>query len=459
VKWDNHFDDQDRYQKGAHRIVHHPDQLAAVLAELSPFDCGVIAQQLVPGRGVGAFFLRHAGRIVLRFAHRRLHEVPWTGGVSSLCRMSDDPAVLEAGQRLLDHIDYQGVAMVEFRMQPGEPPRLLEINGRLWGSIGLALKAGADFPRAMVECHLRGATGVVQPNLSIKLRWRRLPLELDHVRSVLFKPAGPPHRSPSRPHAVASLLWHSVDPHTKSDLYWPEDRRTSVLAYWRLLRAELSTAKQWLFQQSRQRRERSTLTQLVRQSESLLQASTAHPPESIVFVCYGNICRSPYAEARWNDWRARHPALPPCQSAGFHRNEHRCTPARFQSAARHRGVELQQHRSKLLSREMVEAADWIVAMDLANLQHLRTEFPFAMPKTLLLGVCDDPRCPVIPDPYDQPIGAGGDAYSRIDAALGVLAIHLGGPGSGAPPPTSVNGRPLSGRTATTTCNGDLTSDR
>ena len=63
-------------------------------------------------------------------------------------------------------------------------------------------------------------------------------------------------------------------------------------------------------------------------------------------------------------------------------------------------------------------------MDLQNWKALEQAFPAAMDKTILLGSCDDPENPTIPDPYDQPIPAGAEAYRRIDSALQALKCRL-----------------------------------
>jgi protein-tyrosine-phosphatase len=426
VKWDNCEDEDGEYRKGSNRIVRNATEFLAVAAELEPSTCGVIAQELVPGYGVGAFFIRQRGKIVLRFAHRRLHEVPWTGGESSLCESSDDVEVLEAGERLLDAINYGGVAMVEFRKEPGKPPVFLEINGRLWGSLGLALAAGADFPRALVECHLHGKTEVRQPNLSRRVCWREPRLEMDYLHSLWERPAGPGAPAVPKFHGTLSVLCNLIDPRSKSgwtwrDGFWPTMRRH--LGLWRREAA-------WLKQTLRRRWQDDALDPLVvecvERTKALLAQAAGNPPRSLLFLCYGNICRSPYAEFRWQQWTGDSPSLPAANSAGFHDKEARPTPARFQSVARHLGVELESHRSKRVSKSMIDAADWIFVMDAANLRALHEEFPFNISKILMLGASDDPEDPVITDPYGGPMGAGAKAYKQIDAALTALKERVAG---------------------------------
>jgi predicted ATP-grasp superfamily ATP-dependent carboligase len=115
-------------------------------------------QRWVPGVGVGVELLAREGEIVLSFAHERIHELPLTGGGSSYRRaIPVPPALLEDSARLVRALGWHGVAMVEFRMDPGTGRYwLMEINGRFWGSLPLAIFAGADFPAALVAMLLDG---------------------------------------------------------------------------------------------------------------------------------------------------------------------------------------------------------------------------------------------------------------------------------------------------------------
>jgi len=49
-------------------------------------------------------------------------------------------------QALLDYVGWHGVAMVEFNVSSRGIPYLIELNGRFWGSLRLAIDAGVDFP-------------------------------------------------------------------------------------------------------------------------------------------------------------------------------------------------------------------------------------------------------------------------------------------------------------------------
>ncbi len=422
IKWDNH-PSGGKYVKGGASVAMDASHAMDILAELEPSSCGVIAQKIVPGHGVGAFFLRHRGKIMLRFAHRRLHEVPWPGGVSSLCESSDDQEVLEAGERLLEAIDYEGVAMVEFRKQPGKPPVFLEINGRLWGSLGLALAAGADFPRAMVECHLNSATEVKQPVLSRRLLWHDPGLQMDYLRSLWTRAPGPVDGPVPRWTGTLRVVGCFLDPRVRSDWWEWGQPFAGLKRYARLWRREMAWLKAQLLQCLKSRGPHPLVAAAAERTVEWSKKPSR--PENILFLCYGNILRSPYSEKRWNAWRQMHPELPPAVSVGFHDNADRETPGRFKSAAGHRGVDLSEHRSRRVTAADVAEASVIFAMDLRNLGDMQREFPEALGKMLLLGALGEGEDPEIPDPYGQPIGAGGAAYRRIDSCLERMRHLLG----------------------------------
>lgn len=115
---------------------------------LEPF----LYQRLVPGTGAGVFALYDRGRPLAFFAHRRLREKPPEGGVSVLSEsVAPDPELLGHARKLLDSVSWHGVAMVEFRQSAEAGAYLMEVNARFWGSLQLAIDAGVDFPRLLLE--------------------------------------------------------------------------------------------------------------------------------------------------------------------------------------------------------------------------------------------------------------------------------------------------------------------
>jgi len=156
--------------------VHAADAaaLAAVVAEMPPAAYPLLVQERITGPGVGAFLLLWNGEVLASFCHRRLREKPPSGGVSVYAEsVAPDAELLGAATALLKRLDWRGVAMVEFKrdLQTGEP-YLMEVNGRFWGSLQLAVDAGVDFPALLVAAALgEEVTPVRSYRVGTRTRW------------------------------------------------------------------------------------------------------------------------------------------------------------------------------------------------------------------------------------------------------------------------------------------------
>jgi len=149
---------------------------ARALAALPRSAFPVLLQRRVSGVGEGLFVLRWGGRTVARFAHRRLREKPPAGGVSVYREsIPPDPELVSAGEQLLDTLGWQGVAMIECKRDPESGRHvIMEVNGRFWGSVQLAVDAGVNFPALLVQCalgdELPSLTGTSY-RVGIRSRW------------------------------------------------------------------------------------------------------------------------------------------------------------------------------------------------------------------------------------------------------------------------------------------------
>jgi predicted ATP-grasp superfamily ATP-dependent carboligase len=141
-----------------------------------------LIQERISGPGVGMFVLFDRGRPIAEFAHRRLREKPPSGGVSVLREsVAVDPVLRRWAERLLAPLAWHGVAMLEFKRDAvtGEA-YLIEVNGRFWGSLQLAVDSGLDFPRLAVQLAL-GAAPAQPPEYREGVRSRWLLGDLDHL--------------------------------------------------------------------------------------------------------------------------------------------------------------------------------------------------------------------------------------------------------------------------------------
>jgi len=205
--------------------AHGPAEAQAELVRWLPHYRRLLVQGHAPGAGVGVFFLMVNGHPRARFGHRRIHEVPHTGGVSSFRESARFPDLEAHALSVLRRIGWNGVAMLEYRRDPSSGDfRLLELNARFWGSLHLALAAGVDFPRILLDSWLGGREP--EPGWRAGVRCRQtVPGELMHVWSVL-KDVAVPRGDKLR--SVARFVGLSVDPRIHSDLWWPGDRALAV---------------------------------------------------------------------------------------------------------------------------------------------------------------------------------------------------------------------------------------
>ena len=169
-----------RYLKGDQvlstsvEIVRNPDGLSEILRSQNWLgDIPCLVQQFVPGHGAGVFALYGPSGPVAWFAHKRIREKPPTGGVSVLSEsVPVNPILQSAAAKLLSAANWTGVAMVEFRIAADGTPYLMEVNGRFWGSLQLAIDCGVDFPWLLYRVSQN--VPVSQPHsyaIGRRLRW------------------------------------------------------------------------------------------------------------------------------------------------------------------------------------------------------------------------------------------------------------------------------------------------
>ena len=162
--------------------VHDRSELERTLAALPSAAFPILAQRRIVGPGTGVFLAVWDKQTIALFAHRRLREKPPSGGVS-VCSESiaADPAVVEQARSLLAALDWRGPAMVEFKLDRATGRHyLMEINGRFWGSLQLAVDAGVDFPALLVAA-ARGELPAPVTSYRVGVRTRWWWGEVDHL--------------------------------------------------------------------------------------------------------------------------------------------------------------------------------------------------------------------------------------------------------------------------------------
>lgn len=152
------------------------------------------------------------------------------------------------------------------------------------------------------------------------------------------------------------------------------------------------------------------------------------PPSarSFVFVCFGNIMRSAMAEFLMRQ-AVREAGLEGqvrIKSAGLHTNAGREAHPWAQEASADLGISLAEHRAKPLTREMVEQADCVLAMDFQNKAELLTLYPESQAKVYMLSAyAEGPwQYREIPDPYLGDLETTRFCSRQLQTCIGNLMI-------------------------------------
>ena len=134
----------------------------------------LLLQRRIEGPGVGIFLIVWKGRLLAQFSHRRIREKPPSGGVSVCAEsIAMDDAALAQSRALLEALHWSGPAMVEFKQDRATGRRyLMEINGRFWGSLQLAVDAGVDFPALLAAAALgEPPAPVTRYRVGVRTHW------------------------------------------------------------------------------------------------------------------------------------------------------------------------------------------------------------------------------------------------------------------------------------------------
>lgn len=365
----------------------------------------VQVQSFFDGVGVAVSLLAKAGGILVATQHKRLHE-PFTGGGSSYRRsMPLNQDLVEASAKIIRHLNYTGVAMFEFRYNiDSNKWVLLEINGRFWGSLPLAISAGIDYPYLLYLVLTNNITAL--PNFSYNQNTFQRNLELDMYwfNEALFNSSNEElehHGYTKKNLAIETLrllsFRDSIDTFSFSDPYpfiLEVVNITRQISYLIIKKTRLHLLQ------------KNFIRRLIRKN-LLLKLSKS---KNILFVCKGNICRSPFAQqAAKHVWGN----IPIINSTGYYKEINRSSPVIALNTASKLNIDLSSHRSSLINIEDIKAADIIFYFDEANREELYKKFAFYKHKMYALSLLSENAPTEIEDPIDQGEDGFLDTYTAI----------------------------------------------
>lgn len=114
-----------------------------------------VIQQYLPGRAIGTCHLFRNGEPVIAFSEKYLRAKERENfGTSTLRCAWDAPEAIGHANKILRHLNWHGVAHLDFIEDDQGRFRLIEINPRFWGALALSIQAGVDFPSLLLDMAL-----------------------------------------------------------------------------------------------------------------------------------------------------------------------------------------------------------------------------------------------------------------------------------------------------------------
>lgn len=365
----------------------------------------MLVEQFFPGRGLGLSLLADRGRLLQVFQHNRVRE----DATGSYYRVSGSPcpALVSACQAIIASLNYTGLAMFEFRRNAEGKWVLLEVNARPWGSMALPLALGVDFPYRWFRLLVAGEES---PPVDYRegVFGRNFALDLGAtVSEFRSERRGPWNAASFTIHRALELLrpltGREVHDVLVRDDIGPAVRelRDLVLRGLRRIGGRGPLVRAW--------------------ARARVRSACRRPGQlRLLFVCHGNICRSPFAAALAR--RRFGEAGPIVESAGTLSRPGRPTPATGIRAALTQGIDLAAHRSAWLTREDAEAASLLIVFDEINRAAVFDRYPDLRAPVICLG--DLTGEGAIADPIGGDLADFERAYARIAAGIDELSRLL-----------------------------------
>lgn len=391
--------------RGKVRVTSDPTALEHALAESAPEE--ILLEQFFPGQGMGVSLLASKGRVLQAFEHHRVRELSG----SSFYRISAPltPEMAAACEAIVSGVPYTGVAMFEFKRNQRGDWILLEVNARPWGSMPLPLALGVDFPYRWFKLLTVGEETPPVPYRAGIYGRNLLPDLLTLKSQAELQRLGPLTTAWFMTRRSAELL-RVLTGHEFMDVLVRDDPRPGITEL-REVAAEFG---------ERMRRKLPGATQRRRdQVQGTVRGAVAQGGghKRVMFVCQGNICRSPFAEALLRA-RLGDSNSVVVESAGTLPRPARATPDFGQQAATQFGIDLSAHRSTWLSRALAEQASLLVVFDEINRASVFNRYPDLRTPVIRLDELTDGT--EITDPVDGALADFQRCYQRIAAGLTAL---------------------------------------
>ena len=382
--------------------------------------CPVLLQSFHKGIGVGVELLLNKGNLVAAFQHERIHE-PLGGGGSSYRKSTDlDSQLLGYSLKIMKALEWTGVAMVEYKYDKVTQQKvLMEINGRFWGSLPLAVRAGVNFPILLYDMLVNNRT----PRTSTykkNIYCRNIVNDIEWFRNNLTADKKNPLTITIPLKSIIMEYRQIIRGKEYYDTLAPDDILPGAVHIARFFKEKHMGLKNKITKKAHAffltRNSISTHYQK-RKLNKLLNSSDL----SILFVCKGNICRSTFAEYYCIQKSASQNLHSiKIKSTGFIQRENRSSPQLAVQAAKSFNIDLENHRSKVISQKDIDNFRIVFVMDIDLYITMVQIYPSCRNKLFLLGALGRPKTAddfEIHDPYGKDLDKFTSVFKQITISI------------------------------------------
>ena len=148
--------------------------------------------------------------------------------------------------------------------------------------------------------------------------------------------------------------------------------------------------------------------------------------QSVLFVCHGNICRSPLAEVYFQSLVEKEGRHMMVRSAGLETTPGKPAHANAKAVALQHWLSLDKHATTQVHKELIERSDLILVMEIGQRDRIQALYPRSKGKVVLLGRFDSSIGPLeIADPYSGTTEDFLSCFQQVSRCCDMLAAKLG----------------------------------
>jgi predicted ATP-grasp superfamily ATP-dependent carboligase len=219
---------------GSAEFIHNKESLMRRFNELKDaLGESPLIQERVSGEEYGVEAIAHKGVPFTLVTHHRLRSLSPTGGASVLKETVEKGAVRDMletyTRKIIQELHWEGPIMIEFKVDSDtKTPKLMEVNGRFWGSLPLSVRAGVDMPYHYYVLATTGKFPEDAPTPRENTITRHFWGDVRHLLHVLFGRS--PMRSYTYPKRMDAIRTFFKTPQgTKGDVWLLADPKPALM--------------------------------------------------------------------------------------------------------------------------------------------------------------------------------------------------------------------------------------